>query len=122
MLIDYLGGFAPVNALIDSMNQRETVLARKMLDTEAAMRGEENFTSADDVVSLLGAVWDGDVLSRAVPRADDPLHAGADHQHEDPGRAAARRAGRAQDRRAARRLARRRLLPDPRYRRSRWRS
>jgi beta-lactamase class A len=63
VLINYLGGFAPVNALIDSMNQRETVLARKMLDTEAAKRGEENFTSADDVVSLLGAVWDGELLS-----------------------------------------------------------
>ncbi|MER7889250.1 serine hydrolase [Micromonospora sp. NPDC094482] len=63
VLIDYLGGFAPVNALIDSMNQRETVLARKMLDTEAAMRGEENYTSPDDVVALLGAVWDAQILS-----------------------------------------------------------
>jgi beta-lactamase class A len=62
VLIDYLG-FARVNALIDSMNQRETVLGRKMLDTEAAKRGEENYTSADDVVSLLGAVWDDDLLS-----------------------------------------------------------
>ncbi len=65
VLINYLGGFAPVNALIDSMNQRQTILARKLLDTEAAMRGEENYTSADDVVSLLGAVWDGDILSPA---------------------------------------------------------
>jgi len=63
VLIKYLGGFAPVNALIDSMNQRETTLARKMLDTEAAKRGEENYLSANDVVSLLGAVWDGQVLS-----------------------------------------------------------
>ncbi|MGK5738546.1 serine hydrolase [Micromonospora sp. URMC 103] len=63
VLIDYLGGFAPVNALIDSMNQRETILARKMLDTEAAMRGEENYTSPDDVVALLGAVWDAQILS-----------------------------------------------------------
>ncbi|NJP32013.1 serine hydrolase [Micromonospora thermarum] len=63
VLIDYLGGFAPVNALIDSMNQRETILARKMLDTEAARRGEENYTSPDDVVSLLGAVWDADILA-----------------------------------------------------------
>ncbi|MER7459990.1 serine hydrolase [Micromonospora sp. NPDC126480] len=63
VLIDYLGGFAPVNALIDSMNQRATILARKMLDTEAARRGEENFTSPDDVISLLGAVWDADILA-----------------------------------------------------------
>ncbi len=58
VLIDYLGGFAPINALIDSMNQRETVLGRKML----APAPPENFTSPDDVISLLGAVWDGDLL------------------------------------------------------------
>ncbi|MBF9133626.1 serine hydrolase [Plantactinospora sp. S1510] len=63
VLIDFLGGFAPVNALIDSLNLRHTVLARKMLDTEAAARGEENYLTADDVVSLLGAVWDGNLLS-----------------------------------------------------------
>ncbi|GIF73323.1 serine hydrolase [Asanoa siamensis] len=60
VLIDYLGGFDPVNALIDSMNQRETVLARKMLQPAPP----ENFTSPDDVISLLGAVHDGDVLGR----------------------------------------------------------
>lgn len=65
VLIDHLGGFGPVNALIDAMNQRETVLARKMLDTEAARRGEENYTSPDDVVSLLGAVWDAEILTPA---------------------------------------------------------
>jgi beta-lactamase class A len=58
VLIDYLGGFEPVNALIDSMNQRETVLGRKMLATPPP----ENFTSPDDVISLLGAVWDRQVL------------------------------------------------------------
>ena len=58
VLIDYLGGFGPVNALIDSMNQRETVLARKMLATPPP----ENYTSPDDVISLLGAVWDRQVL------------------------------------------------------------
>ncbi|MFI7606691.1 serine hydrolase [Micromonospora sp. NPDC049366] len=66
VLIDYFGGFAPVNDLIDSMNQRETILARKMLDTEAAMRGEENYTSPDDVVALLGAVWDAQILTPAT--------------------------------------------------------
>ncbi|MGC4853095.1 serine hydrolase [Micromonospora sp. DT4] len=65
VLITYLGGFAPVNALIDSMNQRSTILARRMLDTAAAQRGEENYTSPDDVVSLLGAVWDGEILTPA---------------------------------------------------------
>ncbi|MGC5317223.1 serine hydrolase [Micromonospora arida] len=65
VLITYLGGFAPVNALIDSMNQRSTILARRMLDSAAAQRGEENYTSPDDVVSLLGAVWDGEILTPA---------------------------------------------------------
>jgi beta-lactamase class A len=65
VLINYLRGFGPVNALADSMNQWRTILARKFLDTEAAMRGEENFTSPDDVVSLLGAVWDARILTPA---------------------------------------------------------
>ncbi|MET7965408.1 serine hydrolase [Micromonospora sp. NPDC005305] len=65
VLINYLGGFAPVNALIDSMNQRETVLARKFLDAEAVARGEENYTSPDDVISLLGAVWDAQIVDPA---------------------------------------------------------
>ncbi|MET8462804.1 serine hydrolase [Micromonospora zamorensis] len=51
--------------LIDSMNQRSTILARRMLDSAAAQRGEENYTSPDDVVSLLGAVWDGEILTPA---------------------------------------------------------
>ncbi|SCL29712.1 beta-lactamase class A [Micromonospora rhizosphaerae] len=64
VLIDQLGGFAPVNALIDSMNQRETVLAHKLFDG-AADRGGENYTSPDDVVSLLGAVWDARILTES---------------------------------------------------------
>jgi beta-lactamase class A len=65
VLIDHLGGFAPVNALIESMIQTHTVLARKMLDTAAARRGQENYTTAGDVVDLLGAVWSGGLLSTA---------------------------------------------------------
>jgi beta-lactamase class A len=65
VLIDQLGGFAPVNALIDSMNQRETVLAHKFFDDAAADRGEGNYTSPDDVISLLGAVWDTRILSES---------------------------------------------------------
>ncbi|WP_446215219.1 serine hydrolase [Micromonospora sp. IBHARD004] len=64
VLIDQLGGFAPVNALIDSMNQRETVLAHNFFDG-AADRGGENLTSPDDVISLLGAVWDARILTES---------------------------------------------------------
>ncbi|WP_157746586.1 serine hydrolase [Micromonospora inositola] len=64
VLIDQLGGFAPVNALIDSMNQRETVLAHKFFD-DANDRGGENYTSPDDVISLLGAVWDAQILTES---------------------------------------------------------
>ncbi|MEU5945978.1 serine hydrolase [Micromonospora sp. NPDC047465] len=63
VLIGYLRGFGPVNALADSMNQWQTILARKFLDEDAARRGEENYTSPDDVVSLLGAVWDAQILT-----------------------------------------------------------
>ncbi|MBQ0894484.1 serine hydrolase [Micromonospora sp. U56] len=61
VLIDQLGGFAPVNALIDSMNQRDTVLAHKLFDG-GADPGKENYTSPDDIISLLGAVWDARIL------------------------------------------------------------
>ncbi|MBM0240332.1 serine hydrolase [Micromonospora sp. ATA32] len=63
VLIDQLGGFAPINALIDSMNQAETVLDRKFLDAAAVARGEENYTSPDDVISLLGAVGDAQIIA-----------------------------------------------------------
>ncbi|MFY1598345.1 serine hydrolase [Micromonospora sp. WMMD737] len=65
VLIDHLRGFGPVNALADSMNQWQTLLGRKFLDEDAARRGEENYTSPDDVVSLLGAVWDAQILTPA---------------------------------------------------------
>ncbi|MER7330045.1 MULTISPECIES: serine hydrolase [unclassified Micromonospora] len=70
VLIRYLRGFGPVNALADSMNQWQTILMRKFLDEDAARRGEENYTSPDDVVSLLGAVWDAQILT---PRSRDLL-------------------------------------------------
>ena len=63
VIIDQLGGFAAVNSLIDSTNLKQTVLERKFLDTAAEARGEENYLSAEDVVSLLGAVWDGNILT-----------------------------------------------------------
>ena len=65
VLINYLNGFVRVNALIDSMLLKQTALERRMLDTAAAARGEENYLTADDVVCLLGAVWDGNILSPA---------------------------------------------------------
>jgi beta-lactamase class A len=63
VLINHLNGFVRVNALIDTMLLKQTALNRRMLDTAAAARGEENWVTADDVVSLLGAVWDGNLLS-----------------------------------------------------------
>ncbi|WP_326559905.1 serine hydrolase [Micromonospora sp. NBC_01796] len=65
VLINHLNGFVRVNALIDTMLLKQTALNRRMLDTAAAARGEENYLTADDVVSLLGAVWDGNILSPA---------------------------------------------------------
>ena len=67
VLINYLNGFVRVNALIDSMLLKQTALERRMLDTAAAARGEENYLTADDVVCLLVPVWDGNILAR-VPQ------------------------------------------------------
>lgn len=52
-----------VNALACDLGLRRTVLRRKMMDFEARIRGEENFTAASDMVALLAAIWKGELLS-----------------------------------------------------------
>ncbi|SDX99536.1 beta-lactamase class A [Micromonospora pattaloongensis] len=63
VLIDTLGGVAPVNALIRALGQQQTQLGSKLYDPSPRARG--NYTSAVDVVSLLAAVWEGRLLSPA---------------------------------------------------------
>lgn len=56
-------GFESVNALARDLDLEQTRLGREMLDFEARARGEDNFTSASDMVALLSEIWEGDLLS-----------------------------------------------------------
>jgi beta-lactamase class A len=55
VLIDVVG-IARVNALAAALGLRSTRLRRRMTDTAAAARGQENTTSAADMVALLAAL------------------------------------------------------------------
>lgn len=56
ILIDYFT-MEKVNAFIQSQGYTETKLQRRMLDTAAASRGEENYTSARDVMKFLDKLY-----------------------------------------------------------------
>jgi len=56
-------GTERVNDLARDLGLRGTSLRREMMDVEARARGEENLTSAADMVVLLGEIWRGSFLS-----------------------------------------------------------
>lgn len=62
LLIDRVG-FGDVNGLASDLGLRNTSLGRYMLDFKARARGEDNYTSASDMVELLAAFWGEDLLS-----------------------------------------------------------
>jgi beta-lactamase class A len=80
VLIDAVG-MARVNALAAELGLRSTRLRRRMMDTAAAERGDENTTSAADMVALLAAL----ARPGAIPdRARRRVLAGlAQSQHTD---------------------------------------
>jgi beta-lactamase class A len=64
MLIDRLGGFAPVNRFIDGQGLTgNTRLNRKLLDTEAQRQGRENTSTARDVAAYLQRLLRGEVVN-----------------------------------------------------------
>lgn len=58
LLIDRLG-IEKINATIQALGAKETVLGRKMLDFEARKAGKDNYTSARDVAMILGRILKG---------------------------------------------------------------
>ena len=62
-------GMERINALLDSLNLKQTRLRRRMLDLAAARAGRENTATARELVSLLEALWSGRVVSG--PLRDD---------------------------------------------------
>lgn len=68
--IDLAGGVPAVNGLLDELGLGRTRLRRKMIDWEAAARGEENVSTPSQMAHLMKRlVADGDVLG-AQGRAD----------------------------------------------------
>ena len=62
LLIDRLG-FDNINAEAGHLDLEQTHLGRHMLDFTARARGEDNYTSASDMVTLLTDIWKGTLLS-----------------------------------------------------------
>jgi len=57
-------GMDRVNALAGGLGLRRTSLRRGMMDFGARLRGEENTTSASDMVALMREIWAGSILTR----------------------------------------------------------
>jgi beta-lactamase class A len=57
-------GMDRVNALAGELGLRRTSLRREMMDFGARSRGEENTTSASDMVALMRELWAGSTLTR----------------------------------------------------------
>ncbi len=57
-------GMDRINALAGGLGLRRTSLRREMMDFEARSRGEENTTSASDMVALMREIWAGPGLTR----------------------------------------------------------
>ncbi len=62
LLMDRVG-FEEINALARDLGLEDTHLGRHMLDYEARASGEDNLTSASDMVTLFSAIWKGEFLS-----------------------------------------------------------
>jgi len=65
LLIRYLG-FDALNAYFKKMGLKNTNLARKMLDFKERRKGEENYTTAQDMAFLLEKLYHKDFLNREV--------------------------------------------------------
>lgn len=64
ILIDLLGMDA-INARARAMGLQNTVLGRKMMDSEARKQGRDNYISANDMASILKSIYDGTLIDGA---------------------------------------------------------
>ena len=65
VLIDRLG-MENVNALLDSLALHNTKLRRKMMDVKAATEGRENASTPQDMLTLLGKIYQAKVLDKEM--------------------------------------------------------
>jgi beta-lactamase class A len=68
ILIDKLS-MKKVNAMIDSLGCKDTLLQRKMMDFEAAKQGRQNYTSVTDMANLLEKLYKLQCLDPASDQA-----------------------------------------------------
>ncbi len=63
VLIDRVG-MPNVNAMLDSLGLTHTRLRRKMMDLQAAKQGLENISTPREMMTLLAAIYHGEVLNK----------------------------------------------------------
>ncbi len=84
-LID-LCGMDAANAEAKRLGLKQTELGRHMMDTEAAERGEDNYTCADDLAKLLQMVWDKTFVNEEMSAVMlESLEAQIDNECISPG-------------------------------------
>ena len=65
MLID-LVGMAAVNESLASLGLQHTRLRRRMMDTEAMLRGDENLSTPAEAAQIMKVLYHGEFINRAV--------------------------------------------------------
>ncbi len=65
VLIDRVG-MDNVNAFLNAQGLRETKLRRKMMDLKAAAEGRENVSTPNEMMTLLQALYRGEILSKEM--------------------------------------------------------
>src|ERR1039457_1097639 len=65
VLIDRVG-MDNVNAFLTSQGLHETKLRRKMMDLKAAAEGHENISTPNEMLTLLKALYNGDILNKEM--------------------------------------------------------
>ena len=68
VLIDRVG-MQNVNATVQSLGLKNTMLRRKMMDVEAAKRGDENVSTPEEMARLLQSIFKGKALNRELTDA-----------------------------------------------------
>jgi beta-lactamase class A len=65
MLLDHIGGFAPVNQVMGDVGAGQTLIQRRMMDMSARAAGFDNLTSPADMFLLLQTLHNGTLLGSA---------------------------------------------------------
>ena len=68
VLMDHLG-MQNINATLRNLGLTKTTLRRKMMDIEAARRGEENVSTPQEMTRLLEAIYEGKALDKELTDA-----------------------------------------------------